>query len=132
MRTGQTCFSRVSKLVADSAGKTRNSHAPYHTPRLAFRHPPPSSKEALLFISLRPPTLSAPSERFGCEYDCESNNASKHARKYDARPHGLKKKKGGGGGGGGSIKMIWVVSVMAKAMWTVAKETPGIIEAAFY
>ena len=46
-------------------------------------------------LSLRscPPTLSAPSERFGYWEDCGSNTAHKHARKHDTHPPRVKEKK---------------------------------------
>ena len=40
-----------------------------------------------------PPTLSAPSEMFGCLEDCGGNIASKHALTLEARPPRLEKKK---------------------------------------
>ena len=61
-------------------------------------------KERSLSPRSCPPTLSAPSEMFGCLEDCGNNIASKHALKLEARPPRVKKKKKGGGGGGGKRK----------------------------
>ena len=40
-----------------------------------------------------PPTRSAPSERFGYDYDCGSSLAPKHPRKHETHPPRVKKKK---------------------------------------
>ena len=40
-----------------------------------------------------PPTRSAPSERFGYQYDCRSNLAPKHARKHETHPPRVKKRR---------------------------------------
>ena len=40
-----------------------------------------------------PATRSVPSERFGYQYDCRSNLAPKHARKYETHPPRVKQKR---------------------------------------
>ena len=81
-----------------------------HTPSIAFRHLPPNSArtsyatEGTLFISaqLYPPTLSAPSERFGY----------KTVQATLAHPPRVKKKEGSV-----SIQAILVLFVLALATW---------------